>query len=76
MCKIKIIDMSMKLNVIFFQKYYIESDGSVSGMLDLGSKGRWFESHRRQALRCSFNKTLYPLLCTGSTYSYATVLVM
>ena len=33
-------------------------------MLDLGSRDRWFEPHRKHCV-VSLSKTFYPLLCTG-----------
>ena len=36
------------------------------GVLDLKSRGCAFEPHRRHFI-VSLSKTLYPLLCTGST---------
>ena len=43
-----------------------EESGSFGTVLDFGSKGSWFDTHRSHCV-VSLSKTLYPLLNTGST---------
>ena len=56
-------------NILKFKRHQLsgESSGSVGKVLDWGSKGCWFKTQLWWS-HCvvSLNKTLYPLLSTGT----------
>ena len=63
----KLLKVFCKSLVALYWLIYSGKKEWFSGrVLDLRSKGCWFETHRKRCI-VSFSKTLYPLLSTGST---------
>ena len=44
--------------------YHTQIEGLSGGVLDLRSRGGWFETHQRRCV-VSLSKARYPLLSTG-----------